>query len=291
MKICIYGKKFDPIYAGPISTLIGDLLEREAFLRIHDKFYDFLKETVSIPAGLEVFSKGDDLRGSDFIFSIGGDGTLLDCARIVGQLEIPVLGINTGRLGFLSTVSLQDIPHAIEAVFSGNFDIDKRSMIEVECDQVELGDRPFALNEVSILNRERNSMVRIHTTVSGEFMNTYWADGLIVATPTGSTAYSLSCGGPIVSPDARNFILTPVAAHNLTMRPVVISDTHTITLTAEGRSPQFVLTIDSWSYQIGPDAVVKLRRAPFEFHLIAFRGINFFQTIRSKMGWGLDKRN
>ncbi|MFN8699543.1 MAG: NAD kinase [Flavobacteriales bacterium] len=290
MNICVYGKKFDPEYSAEVVALLEYLALEGSQVRIYDKFYGFLLEQTAIPRDLAVFRRDEDLRGADIVVSIGGDGTLLDCARIVGSLEIPVLGINTGRLGFLSTVSLNEARQAIDAVRKGEYSVDRRSMIQVRSDQVQLGDRPYALNEVSILNKDRNSMVRIHTHVNGSFMNTYWADGLIVATPTGSTAYSLSCGGPIVTPDSENFILTPIAAHNLTVRPVIISDRHTITLRAEGRSPSFLLTIDSSNQQIGPEAVIELSLAPFRFHLVSLGG-DFFQTIRTKMGWGADKRN
>ncbi|MFN8777046.1 MAG: NAD kinase [Flavobacteriales bacterium] len=291
MNICVYGKKFDPQYAAEVVTLLDNLIGRGARLRVYDRFYRFLTEHTSIRRDLAVFTRDEDLRGSEFVVSIGGDGTLLDCARIVGGLEIPVLGINTGRLGFLSTVGLPESQAAIEAIYAGSYHVDRRSMIQVACNQVDLGERPYALNEVSILNKDRNSMVRIHTHVNGIFMNTYWADGLIVSTPTGSTAYSLSCGGPIVTPDSETFVLTPIAAHNLTVRPVIISDRHTITLRAEGRSPSFLLTMDSGHVQIGPDATIELSLAPFRFHLVSLGGADFFQTIRSKMGWGADKRN
>lgn len=291
MNICIYGKKFDPRYADAVSALIHDFIQRGAQISVYEKFASFLSGLGILPPDVPVFRTDDDLRDSRLLVSIGGDGTLLDSARFVAGLETPVLGINTGRLGFLSTVNISDSLRAIDAIFSGNYGIDKRSMIKVECPQLELGDKPFALNEVSILNRDRNSMVRIHVEADGVFLNSYWADGLILATPTGSTAYSLSCGGPIVTPDSQNFILTPIAAHNLTMRPVVIADRSVLTLRAEGRSPNFLLTIDSKSYQFGPDARIELTRAPFDLCMVHLSGTNFFQTVRSKMGWGMDQRN
>jgi NAD+ kinase len=177
MNICVYGKKFDPEYSAEVVALLEYLALEGSQVRIYDKFYGFLLEQTAIPRDLAVFRRDEDLRGADIVVSIGGDGTLLDCARIVGSLEIPVLGINTGRLGFLSTVSLNEARQAIDAVRKGEYSVDRRSMIQVRSDQVQLGDRPYALNEVSILNKDRNSMVRIHTHVNGSFMNTYWADG------------------------------------------------------------------------------------------------------------------
>ncbi|MFN9800616.1 MAG: NAD(+)/NADH kinase, partial [Bacteroidota bacterium] len=162
MNICVYGKKFDPQYAAEVVTLLDNLIGRGARLRVYDRFYRFLTEHTSIRRDLAVFTRDEDLRGSEFVVSIGGDGTLLDCARIVGGLEIPVLGINTGRLGFLSTVGLPESQAAIEAIYAGSYHVDRRSMIQVACNQVDLGERPYALNEVSILNKDRNSMVRIH---------------------------------------------------------------------------------------------------------------------------------
>jgi len=291
MKICIYGKKFDPAYSGQVAILLHELIRRGASLKIYEKFAGVLRHFEGMPDGLPLFNTADDVIDCDLLVSIGGDGTLLDSARFVAGLETPVLGINTGRLGFLSTVGFDEAPRALDAVFDGSFYIDLRSMIKADCPQLELGPKPFALNEVSILNRDRNSMVRIHVEADGVFLNTYWADGLIVATPTGSTAYSLSCGGPIVSPDSQSFILTPIAAHNLTMRPVIIADKSTLTLRAEGRSPGFLLTIDSTSYHFGPDARIRLRRAPFDLRMVRLENANFFQTVRHKMGWGLDQRN
>lgn len=291
MKICIYGKTFDPVYAEPIRLLFENLRDRGVDISVYDQFHTFLSGLFPIPGSFSQFHSDEELRGTDVLLSIGGDGTMLDCARIVGKLEIPVIGINTGRLGFLSTVGLGDILKAMESLIHGKFSIDRRSMIEVRCPEADLGNRPFALNEVSILNRERNSMISIHTYVNDVFMNTYWADGLIASTPTGSTAYSLSCGGPIVTPESQILILTPIAAHNLTVRPVVLSNSHTIRLMAEGRDPGFLLMIDGRSYQVGSGATIELVKAPFDFHLIALEGQDFFQTIRAKMVWGIDKRN
>jgi NAD+ kinase len=203
----------------------------------------------------------------------------------------PVLGINTGRLGFLSLVDVNTIEQAVESLIHGKFAIDQRTILQVHCEGSNFGDFPFALNELTLLNRERNSMISVHTMVNGIFMNTYWADGLIVATPTGSTAYSLSCGGPIVMPDSGNFIVTPIAPHNLNARPFILSDQNVISLKPDGRDHQFLVNLDSRSFAIEKNEVLQISLAPFRFHLVNLFDQNFFTTIRNKLGWGLDKRN
>ncbi len=291
MKIALYGKRFNDEHAGPVNKLVEAFLRRGISVMVHDKFYQFLLTKLSLPSNISTFSSHEELTGTNFLISVGGDGTLLDTASIIRDSRIPVLGVNTGRLGFLSNVSPENIEEAVEALVNGNYTIDSRSLIEVKSENQTFGDFPFALNEVAILNRERNSMVTIHAYINDSFMTTYWADGLIVATPTGSTAYSLSCGGPIVMPDSNNVVLTPIAPHNLNVRPFVLNNSSKVSLRAEGRTSEFLLTFDSKSYTITSDTIVELTCAPFRLNLVALEGQNFFNTIRNKMGWGLDKRN
>lgn len=291
LKIALYGKRFDDEFTESIESLLDALVRRGISIIIHEKFYLFLSTKVTIPGLAEIFRTTEELNGVSFLLSVGGDGTLLETAAIIKDSRIPVLGINTGRLGFLSPVSNDSIDMAVEALINRDYTLDKRSLIEVRSAQQEFGEFPYALNDVTITNKQRNSMITIHTYVNDEFMSTYWADGLIVATPTGSTAYSLSCGGPIVMPESNNVILTPIAPHNLNVRPFVISNTSKVSLRAEGREPQFLLTLDSRTFIIDNETILDLTRASFEFHLINLPGFGFFNTIRLKMGWGQDARS
>ncbi|MFM7310656.1 MAG: NAD kinase [Flavobacteriales bacterium] len=291
MKIALYGKKFSEEHLGGIERLVDAMVRRGLSLVVHDSFYPYLSSQVTLPASAEKFHSHEDLVGMKFLLSIGGDGTLLETAHIVRDSKVAVLGINTGRLGFLSQVHLNDVEMALEALINEDFTLDYRSLIEVKSEQQEFGDFPYALNEVSIVNKERSAMITMHAYVNDQFMNTYWADGLIIATPTGSTAYSLSCGGPIVMPESNNVIMTPIAPHNLNVRPVVISNTSKISLRAEGRDPKFLLSLDSRSFLIDNETILEISRAPFQFSLINLQNHSFFNTIREKMGWGLDVRS
>jgi NAD+ kinase len=291
MVIALYGKRFSPEYALGVGKLIDAIIRRGIKVFVYERFYPFLSQAIALPAHVGTFKTFKDIGTVDYLLSIGGDGTLLDTAKHVRDSKTAVLGINTGRLGFLSNVDLNEVELAIESLVNGTYTLDPRSLIEVKTNGVNLSDFPYALNEVSILNKDRSSMISIHAYINDNFMCTYWADGLIVATPTGSTAYSLSCGGPIVTPDSNNLILNPIAPHNLNVRPMVISHTNKVSLRVEGRSDHFLLTLDSRSFEIDSNTLIELNRAPFEMNLINLEGQNFFQTIRNKLGWGLDKRN
>jgi len=291
VKIAIYGKKFDDEFVPAIQRLVDYLSRNDITLLVYEKFFGLLSSKLKLPDGIKIFSDYRGISGSNALVSIGGDGTLLDTVRIVRDSNIPILGINTGRLGFLSHVSIDGIEEALDALISGNYKLDKRSLIKLTSPQREFSAFPYALNEITLLNKGRNSMITVHVEVNGQYMTTYWADGLIVATPTGSTAYSLSCGGPIIMPGTNSFILTPIAPHNLNVRPFVLPDSSKITLKAEGRDPEFLLTLDSKSFTIDQETTIELSRAPFDLHLIALEGNTFFNTIRNKMNWGIDKRN
>lgn len=291
MKIALYGKRFDEEFTESIEKLLDSMVRRGIGIVVHEKFYLFLAQKVSIPSTIEIFHTTADLQGVSYLLSVGGDGTLLETASIIRDTRIPVLGINTGRLGFLSPISGSDVDLAIEALANQQYTLDRRSLIEIKSAQQDFGDFPFALNDVTITNKQRSSMIAVHAYVNDQFMSTYWADGLIVSTPTGSTAYSLSCGGPIVMPDSNNVILTPIAPHNLNVRPFVLPNTGKVSLRAEGREPNFALTLDSRTFLIDNETIVDLTRANFEFHLISIPGFGFFNTIRQKMGWGQDARS
>jgi NAD+ kinase len=241
---------------------------------------------------IQLFNNGEQLRGNtDFMVSIGGDGTMLDAIQLVGDTGIPTAGINLGRMGFLSSIPRSDILPAISDMLEGNFRIEKRSLISIESPEKLFGERCFALNEISIHKKETSSLVVVQVWIDDHFLNAYWSDGLIVATPTGSTAYSLSCNGPIIAPDSRNFVITPISPHNLTMRPVVIPDSSTIRIRVDGRDKQAYLRLDSKVRLFDQDVDLLLKKADFEVNLFQRQDDNFFSTIRTKLNWGMDIRN
>lgn len=227
----------------------------------------------------------------DLWVGLGGDGTLLDTVAHVGRRGVPVLGINLGRLGFLSSVRLEDIDLALAALKNGRYAVQERSLLEVTDHQAALGEANFALNEVSISKRDSASMVAVHVHLDDHFLNTYWADGLIVATPTGSTAYSLSCGGPILYPTSDALVINPISPHNLNVRPFVIPDHFTIRLRLEARADKCLLNLDARSITVDGDSTVTIRRAPFGVKLVQLEGQEFLDTLRTKLNWGLDHRS
>ena len=231
------------------------------------------------------------VRHFDFVITLGGDGTILSAATFVKDSNVPVLGINLGRLGFLASIEKSSIEGAIALLVEGRFSIESRSLIYLESSQSLFGGDNFALNDFTILKRDTSSMISIHTYVNGAYLNTYWADGVILATPTGSTGYSLSCGGPIIFPNSGNFVLTPVAPHNLNIRPVVISDESVVSFEIEGRAESFLCTLDSRHELITSDFHLAIRKADFSIKLVQLQGHGFMKTIRNKLAWGADKRN
>jgi NAD+ kinase len=223
--------------------------------------------------------------------SLGGDGTMLDTITFVGNSNIPIIGINLGRLGFLAAISEDEVDSALSSLVQGSYAIEKRSLLHLDANIPLFGNAPFGLNEFTIHRKDSSSMIKIHTYLNGEFLNTYWADGLIVATPTGSTGYSLSCGGPVVFPQASNFIITPVAPHNLNLRSIVVPDDGVISFEVEGRSDTFLCTLDSRSETITSDTQLAIRKENFSISLVRPHDHNFLKTIRQKLYWGIDKRN
>lgn len=227
----------------------------------------------------------------DFVITLGGDGTILAAATLVQDSGIPILGINLGRLGFLANVGKEQIREAVVCLANGEYSVGERSTLRLESDPPLFGEIPFALNDFTILKRDTTSMITIHAFVNGEYLNTYWADGLIVATPTGSTGYSLSCGGPIVFPDSNNFVVTPVAPHNLNVRPLVIADSATISFVVEGRAENFLCTLDSRHEIINHSNKIQVGKGAFPIKIVQLKGDGFLHTIRKKLGWGVDLRN
>ena len=221
----------------------------------------------------------------------GGDGTILDSVRVISDSEIPVAGINMGRLGFLSGISREKIMPALAAIERGDFLLEKRTLLQLESPAGLFGETNFALNELTVYKPNVTSILTIKTWINGEFLNTYWGDGLIVATPTGSTAYSLSCTGPIVTPDNESFVITPIANHNLTVRPIVVRDDCEIRIRVEGKEKEFLISLDSRFEKAANPIELVIRKAGFKIHLLRLSDTNFYQTIREKLNWGLDNRN
>ncbi len=291
MKIAILGKPFNDEAAPAIQALLDDLAARRAEVRIGEAFRTFLDNRLRLPPGTTEFHRGDSLRGVQYVLSIGGDGTLLDTVTYVGSLQIPILGIHTGRLGFLATITPDRISQAIDSLYKGHFTIEERSLIRVDTDPDVFGNLNFGLNEFSVLKRDTSSMIVVHTYIDGEYLNSYWADGLVVATPTGSTGYSLSCGGPVMLPQTNNFIIAPVCPHNLNVRPLVVSDQSVISFEIEGRSTSYMLALDSRSLPVEASVQIAVRRENFNARLVKLNHVNFLSTLRSKLNWGLDRRN
>ncbi|WBA41545.1 NAD kinase [Hymenobacter canadensis] len=291
MKIAILGKPFEDDNLPFVQGLLDNLSNRQTEIIIAESFYDYLSHRLQLPEGVQSFRRGDSLRGVQFVLSIGGDGTLLDTVTYVGSAQIPILGIHTGRLGFLATITPDQITQALDALFKGHFVIEERSLIRVDTDPEAFGGINFGLNEFSILKRDTSSMIVVHTYIDGEYLNSYWADGLIVATPTGSTGYSLSCGGPVMLPQTNNFIIAPVCPHNLNVRPLIVSDRSVISFEIEGRSNQFLLSLDSRSVAVDAGIQIAVRRENFTVRLVKLNHVNFLSTLRSKLNWGLDRRN
>ena len=291
MKIAILGKPFSDEIIPYMQGLFDDLFARHAEITIVEYFKTFLENRLNLPENVSTFSRGDDLKGVNFVFSIGGDGTLLDTVTYVGSREIPILGINTGRLGFLATIAFDKIPLAIDALYKGHFVIDERSLIRADSDQEIFDGVNFGLNEFSIQKTDTSSMIVVHTYIDGEYLNSYWADGLIVATPTGSTGYSLSCGGPVLLPQTNNFVISPVCPHNLNVRPLIVPDKAVISFEIEGRSNNFLVALDSRSKIVENGVQLAVRRENFNARLVKINQVNFLSTLRNKLNWGLDKRN
>lgn len=292
MRIALYGSPFDASKAKYIQYLIQKLEANNVALTIEQHFHDFLLDHVRFENSISLFEKPQELRDqADILLSIGGDGTLLNTITLIRDSGIPVLGINTGRLGFISSISTDQIDSAVTHLIKGNYSIQERALLQLETDNKLFGDTNFALNEVTILKKDTSSMIRIHAFLDDEFLNSYWADGLIISTPTGSTGYSLSCGGPIVVPGTDNFIISPIAPHNLNVRPVIVCDDNVIKLKVEDRDELALVALDSRSRAIDPSLELTIRKADFKIKLIKLRDQSFISTIREKLMWGKDKRN
>ncbi len=292
MTIAIYARPVKDNNADYIKTLSTRLNKENVKLIIFEDYYKFLKEEFKFNLDIPTYNNYNCIKGNvDFIISLGGDGTILETLDLVRDSGIPVLGVNTGRLGFLASVYKEDFSTAIQCLLDNKFKLDKRELIELKTAGDLFGDLNFAVNELTVLKKDSSTMITIDAKVNGEFLNSYWADGLILSTSTGSTAYSLSCGGPIMVPDSGNIVLTPIAPHNLNVRPIVLSNNNEITLTVKGRSPHYLASLDSRTAQIDSSVELLVKKAGFTFNLINLEGQHFFKTLRSKLMWGIDRRN
>ena len=292
MKVAIYGRSTSGNISEHIQLLFDQLNEYKTEIFVYEPFYTFIKKKLHLTGMIKTFSSHADIEGRmDYMLSVGGDGTFLETLTLVRHSGIPVLGINTGRLGFLANVAKTEITAAVEALAHKRYKIEKRALLSVAKPEKLFGDVNYGLNELTVLKKDSSAMMTIHTYINGDYLNSYFADGLIISTPTGSTAYSLSCGGPLIMPGSENFVITPIAPHNLNVRPLVISDNNIISLQIEGRSPNYLVSLDSRSETIDDSVELVLQKAAFSMHLIQLENQNFFNTIRNKLLWGLDKRN
>ena len=291
MKIAIHGKSTGPEAQACIADVFRLMEQRGFEVEISSLYQRDLADKSFSTTHLKTFKLGDDLSEYDYLFSLGGDGTILDAITYTNGSETPIVGINLGRLGFLSTTPRDEIEFAINSLEKGRYDIESRSLVHVDSNQGLFEPFNFGLNEFTIVKKETSSMIVVHTYVDGDYLNSYWADGLIVSTPTGSTGYSLSCGGPLVHPGQKNFIITPVSPHNLNVRPIILSDNSVITFEIEGRSSQFMVSLDSRSRSVDDTVEISVRREEFEAKLIRFPKNKYFDTLRHKLNWGLDARN
>ncbi|MBR3491383.1 MAG: NAD kinase [Bacteroidales bacterium] len=288
--IALFGKTLAPENGEYMRQLFEELAGYQAEIVVYQPFVNIV--ATYIPQGLHysVFHSHADLN-ADLLFSIGGDGTILDTVPFVLDSGIPVAGINMGRLGFLSGISKNEIPKAVESVVTGEYSVEQRSLLELVSPFNVFGDVRYALNELNVIRNPEHSLLAIKVFVDDVYLNTYWGDGILLATPTGSTAYSLSAGGPIIAPNAKNFVITPIATHNLTVRPVVIPDDSTIRIQVEGREKKFVFSMDSRSCTLDTSVQLEVHKAGFCLNLVRMRGEDFFGTIRNKLMWGKDNRN
>ena len=290
MKIALFGKNIAPENGDYMRQLFKKLADSPTEIVVYQSFADII--AAYVPEGVQytTFHSHIDLK-ADLLFSIGGDGTILDTVPFVLDSGIPVVGINMGRLGFLSSISKSEIDMAVNSVLTGDYTVEQRTLLELVSPEKVFDDVKYALNELNVIRNPEHSLLAIKVFVDDVYLNTYWGDGILLATPTGSTAYSLSAGGPIIAPNAKNFVITPIATHNLTVRPVVIPDDSTIRIQVEGREKKFVFSMDSRNCTLDTSVQLEVRKAGFCLNLARMRGEDFFGTIRNKLMWGKDNRN
>jgi NAD+ kinase len=293
MRILIYSQHVAQEHLQYIKELFLSIQKENIEIAIYRPYYDELKSLISISDDVLLFESSDDFDKYkiDFVITLGGDGTILSAVTLITDRQIPILGINMGRLGFLASIENKFAAEAIQKLAKGMYTIEERSMIYLETTEAIFGNARFALNDFTLHKRDTSSMITIHTYINGDFLTSYWADGLIVATPTGSTGYSLSCGGPIIFPNSGNFVITPAAPHNLNVRPIVISDESVISFEIEGRSSNYLCTLDSRFETITADFQLAVRKCDFVTRIVKLDNFTFMKTIHDKLTWGSDSRN
>lgn len=293
MKVAVFGTTVSDSFTPVLSEFFGFLKANNIEVQLYQPFYSYLVDELKTePFYTSFFNSYRDFKNScDYIFSVGGDGTFLHSVLSIRNFDIPVIGVNSGRLGFLADISENQVQNALTQIFNHNYSLIERTMLQVDfCGKDNL-DFNFALNEMTVLKTDTSSMINIYAYLGNELLNNYWADGLIIATPTGSTAYSLSVGGPILTPDSENFVITPLAPHNLTVRPLVVPDNYEIELKIEGRGTHFLTSLDFRSVAVDLSTVIKVKKANFKLKTLQLPGQTFFSTLRNKLMWGIDRRN
>ncbi len=291
MRIGIHGRDSQAKTSPLIERILKQLSDRKAEIWLSSKFVKQIKSSLLTGIKHKTFKLGDNLQSLDFFFSLGGDGTMLESVTYIGKTEVPILGINAGRLGFLAITSRDDIEGALEALFTGAYTVENRTMLRLNSSTKLFDPLNFALNDFTIMKKDTSSMITVQVFADGELLNSYWSDGIIVSTPTGSTGYSLSCGGPLVYPKSESFIITAVSPHNLGTRPIVISDKSEITFGIEGRSKKYLVSLDSRFETIDDSVKLKIKKEKFYTKLVQLPGYHYFNTLRQKLNWGFDIRN
>ena len=292
MKIAIYGQNYaKDSTQNALEILVDVLLKYDAEIFVESDFLSQQHEVVLNNSALKTFSKLD--KSYDLLISIGGDGTILRAITYVRDLGIPIVGINTGRLGFLATIQTEEIESALTEIFNGDYKISERTLLSVTTKPKSeaVGETNFALNEIALSRKNTTSMITVETHLDDEYLTSYWADGLILSTPTGSTGYSLSCGGPVITPEANNFALTPIAPHNLSARPLIIPDKTKVTFKVDGREDQFLMSLDSRIVTLPNTTTVTVKKANFAIKMVERLQETFLDTLRKKLLWGEDRRN
>ena len=292
MKVAIYSRGLDTEQGAHLDILLEALTRYDVYILIYQPLLlQFNQVTVRFPALVPFVTSADLPEQLDCFISLGGDGTLLDTVTLVRNKKIPVLGINFGRLGFLASISRDELSSAVDALVNRTFIIDKRTLIHLDSDKNLFGDAPFGLNEFAIHKRDTSPMIKVHAYLNGEFLNTYWADGLIVSTPTGSTGYNMSCNGPILFPESSSFVITPVAPHNLNVRSIIVPDTSIISFEIESRADMFICALDARREIVDKSIQLAVKKEAFGINLVRLNENSFLSTLRTKLAWGLDKRN
>jgi NAD+ kinase len=291
MKVALYGRHIKTSgFKGFYENFVSILKDNEVIYEVSSSYAKFLKEEY----GIQASSCSDtSLTPEHFkcLISLGGDGTALDTLSMVKDSGLPVMGINLGRLGFLANIKMEEVEDAVIALKSGKTSIETRALIHIESDIDEINEFPYALNDFVVQKRDTSAMITVKANLNGHFLTNYWADGLIVATPTGSSGYSLSCGGPLLFPGSKSFIITPIAAHNLTVRPAVIPDDNLLEIETSGRADTILITLDARSFIVPSNTKLTIKKASFNFHTIKIDGTTYMDTIRNKLLWGADRRD